>query len=566
MVHVTFNEKVECHQYSSTHTEDLPDDDKDDAPDAGPSNVRAQSGPKYTAEFLKGLRYGPHTETCPDAIMNSGIRKLATDAFWNRTGKSVPSRQQYPQNYRGQRRNPHQLTPFYSTYNQPNNGGNRDWLNQPIEPIGSSHYTRRHFAMAEYPDNFAYNKNYILSDGQHHNQKSASDSKSSNEEEALPLWVSEGPTSQTDYVELHGFEGPDMQEHHEHNNRNDLLACVDCNVSGGPTSGTSSNNGSPPAKSTPAKVTFNDSQRTKRPYAGRHPNWQNNSDNRQGGVAPLLNEIFKNFSAPQNQSNLRGLTPIVSVQDLESTLLYDRLKFRQMVAQMQQNMIYRNRMYALNEPIPNASQVLSEIDKILRSSNDPVYKRPEVRTLTKNIVESVIPPVNIMNLLKDPLTEPHNRETIQAALKVITQAKQNAAKAMKTHTPTESELRAHMDAILQDAIIKKRMENLSNELMKGPFQQGGRNLPNQSFHHLFRPNDAGRFEGHSQSDTRGQCQSFENGTAQVQDNNLNRWFSPNLLNKGQFPQIPSEHLRSEELENRFKQTLMGNDKKVEEVK
>lgn len=309
-----------------------------------------------------------------------------------------------------------------------------------------------------------------------------------------------------------------------------------------------------------------DSQRTKRSDAGRpNTNWQNNFDNRQSGVTPLLHEMFKNFSAPQNQSNLRGLTPIMSVQDVESTLLYDRLKFRQMVAQMQLNQnAYRNILYPLHEPLPTASQVLSEIDKILRSSNDDVYKRPEVRTLTKNIVESVIPPINIMNLLKNPLTEPQNRETIQAALKVITQAKQNASKAMKTHTPTESELRAHMDAILQDAIIKKRMENLSNELMKGQYQQGGRNFPNQSMNHLFRPNNAGRFEGYSQSDTRGQCQSYENGSAQVQEN-LNLWFSKNLLNERQFLPIPSETVRSEELENKIKETLMGHDKGVKEV-
>lgn len=478
-----------------------------------------------------------------------------------------------------------------------NNGGYREnsvWTHGPI----GSRYTRFHTNPSMgYGNDFVYNKGYIPPDvAQRHNAKSPFDSKNSNEEEAIPEWYHQGPTSQNDFVELHGFDGPEMQEMHQHHNKNDQLGCADCNVSGGPTSGSSSNNGSPPAKSTPAKVTFNgknetlnllnvklaisinffpfssicslDSHRMKRPDAGRHTNWQNNYDNRQGAVTTLLSEMFKNFSAPQNQSNLRGLTPIISVQDVESTLLYDRLKFRQMVAQMQQtqNVIHRNLLYPLNEPVPAAAQVLSEIDKILRSSNDPIYKRPEVRTLTKNIIESVIPPVNIMNLLKNPLTEPHSRETIQAALKIITQAKQNAAKAMKTRPPTDAELRAHMDAILQDAIIKKRMENLSNELMQGHGQQGGRNFPNQSFQQLFRPNDAGRSEGHSQSDTRGQCQSFENGTAQVQENNFNRWFSQPLLNKGQYPPIPSKPLRSDELESKIKHAMMGDETKAEEVK
>lgn len=274
-----------------------------------------------------------------------------------------------------------------------------------------------------------------------------------------------------------------------------------------------------------------------------------------------MNEFFKSFAgAQQHQSNVRGAAPFVSVQDVESSLLYDRLKFRQMVAQMQTQNLCNSLMYPLHAPIPNAAQVLSEIDKILRTSNDPIYKRPEVRALTKSIVEAVIPPINMMKLLKNPLTEPQNRETIQAALNIISQAKLNAAKSMKSHVPTESELRAHMDAIMQDAIIKKRMENLNNELLKTPYQQGARNF--QTFQQMFRPNAAGRFENHSQSDSRGQCQSFENGSAQ--ENNLNRWFSPNLLNKGPngLLQMPTESLRSEDLENKFKQTLKCSEKEA----
>lgn len=242
-----------------------------------------------------------------------------------------------------------------------------------------------------------------------------------------------------------------------------------------------------------------------------------------------------------------------------------------MVAQMHTQNLCRNRnlVNPQQEPIPSAKQILSEIDKILQSSSDPVYKRPEVRALIKNIVEAVIPPMNIFNILKNPLTEPQNVETIQSALKIITQAKQNATNAMKkTHKPTESELRAHMDAIMQDAILKKRMENLSNELLKGSYQPGGRNFaPNQSqsFHQLFRQNNAGRFENHSQSETRGQCQSFENGITLAQENYLNRWFSPTLLHKGltgELPQTPNDPLRSEELESAIQQKFMGNEKEV----
>lgn len=290
MVHVTFNEKVECHQYSSAHTETQPNnrhDDKNDATNAVPSSVGGKLPPRYTAEFLKGLRYGPHTQTCPVALINSGLRKDAVEPFSSRF-KSVHSRlSTYLPNSSnfskknlfwstflkqtrkfitgGQRQRP--LTSYYSTYNQPNGGRNRDngsnppWMFQPIEPIGTSQYTSRHMAtntMQEFRDNIGYNRNSTSEFGhRRQNAKSSSNSKYLNDENNKPEWYSNGPTSQTDCIELHGFEGPEMPEHHEHHSRNDQLGCVDCNVSGGPTSGTSSNNGSPPAKSTPAKVTFN---------------------------------------------------------------------------------------------------------------------------------------------------------------------------------------------------------------------------------------------------------------------------------------------------------------------
>lgn len=305
---------------------------------------------------------------------------------------------------------------------------------------------------------------------------------------------------------------------------------------------------------------FTDAQRNKRPPSGRSNIWQNNFDNRQNIGAPLLNEFFKNFPANQNKSNLRVMPQ--SVEDVESQILYEKIKFRHMVGQMQAQQRY------LQEPVPSAAQILIEIDKIIRTSTEAVYKRPEVRILIKNIIESVIPPLNLMNLLQSPSTETHNREAIVAAIKLYTIAKQNALTAMKTRMPTDAELRAHMDAILQDAIIKKRMENLKNELLKMPYQQGGRNLSNQaqSFHQMFAPNTVGRLPIHSQSDFRGQSQPVENVPTAVLDNNLNRWFSPSLLNKGlsrELPQLPiSDPLRVDELESSIKQKLKGNEKDV----
>lgn len=284
-------------------------------------------------------------------------------------------------------------------------------------------------------------------------------------------------------------------------------------------------------------------------------------DNRQHIGTPLLNELFKNYSKVQNQSNLRGLTPLVSVQDLESALVYEKLKFQQMLVHSQIPDLNRNHLYHIREPIPHATQVLAEVDKILQTSNDSVYKRREVRELTKNILESVIRPISLMNLLKNPLMESQNRETIQAALKIIAQAKENATKAMKMHKPTESELRLHMDAIMQDAILKKRIETY-NELLKSQNPQSEKIY--QTFHQMFRPNAAGRFENRAQGDSRGQYQSFENGSTLSQENYLNRWFSQSLLNKGPggLPQIPSESLRSEELEKKIKHALMCNEKDI----
>lgn len=73
--------------------------------------------------------------------------------------------------------------------------------------------------------------------------------KKSNDEDGFPEWYTYGPTSMNDRIELVSFD-EDLENH----TRNDQLGCVDGNISIGPTSGASSNNGSPPAKSTPAKV------------------------------------------------------------------------------------------------------------------------------------------------------------------------------------------------------------------------------------------------------------------------------------------------------------------------
>ncbi len=144
--------------------------------------------------------------------------------------------------------------PYFGN-NQNNYGGcNSEEMNTPIEPVGSSRYTgqNRNFQNRnpDHADNFPFNSNLMPDFAQRFEQK-----KNSNEEDE-PEWFRAGPTSPNDCIDLHGFEGP-SQDNHDNHTRNEQLGCVDGNISGGPTSGASSNNGSPPAKSTPAKVTFN---------------------------------------------------------------------------------------------------------------------------------------------------------------------------------------------------------------------------------------------------------------------------------------------------------------------
>lgn len=69
MVHVTFNEKVECHQYSPTHPEGIqPLDDRNRPVEVASSSVQRQSSLKYNMKFLKNLRDTSLSRGCPDVV------------------------------------------------------------------------------------------------------------------------------------------------------------------------------------------------------------------------------------------------------------------------------------------------------------------------------------------------------------------------------------------------------------------------------------------------------------------------------------------------------------------
>lgn len=281
MVHVTFNEKVECHQYSPMPTQT----------ELGTPDERGRTVLKYSTDFLKGLKTNPLSQICPDVVKTAiaeGKGWTGNDPFpvmvrqppvplGRSAQKSVFARPQNPPNpsklassnksfdffFKLLKRNSSNTGPMrrhepYFPNNQTHFGGqSRNELFVPIEPIGSSRYTSQYTNQyRNYP-----NRNYVpettnfpcnlLPDFAQQRYQKASEIKDANEDEAEPEWYRGGPTSPNDFIELHGFDGPGHQDSH---NRNDQLGCVDGNVSGG---AASSNSGSPPAKSTPAKVSFN---------------------------------------------------------------------------------------------------------------------------------------------------------------------------------------------------------------------------------------------------------------------------------------------------------------------
>ncbi len=95
--HVTFNENVECHQYSPTFAAMQPNLRND--------SVRAPRL-KYSVEFLKGLQNTAASKICPDAVQN-GIREgkewaggyHQTFPMSRSTNRSVFSRPFNPPNY-----------------------------------------------------------------------------------------------------------------------------------------------------------------------------------------------------------------------------------------------------------------------------------------------------------------------------------------------------------------------------------------------------------------------------------------------------------------------------------
>lgn len=113
MVHVTFNEKVECHQYSPipTHTEEMQsnnrNNDRSDIEGATSSSVPGQSRIKYNITFLKDLRDSALSQACPDVVTKGieGNKEWAGKEYFPLSSArpilkgSVFSRQPYPQNF-----------------------------------------------------------------------------------------------------------------------------------------------------------------------------------------------------------------------------------------------------------------------------------------------------------------------------------------------------------------------------------------------------------------------------------------------------------------------------------
>lgn len=114
MVHVTFNEKVECHQYSpipTTHTEEMQpnhrNNDRNPTEEATSSSVSGQSRIKYNLKFLMDLRESDLSKTCPDVIKKAieenkgwtGSDPISTSSGRPILKGSVFSRQPYTYNF-----------------------------------------------------------------------------------------------------------------------------------------------------------------------------------------------------------------------------------------------------------------------------------------------------------------------------------------------------------------------------------------------------------------------------------------------------------------------------------
>lgn len=88
MVHVTFNEKVECHQYSPTHPEEIQSNNRNDDVKHPAGVTSSQSRLKYNIRFLKNLQNGPLSQACPD-IVKKGIEEKQG---WTGTEPLPPSK------------------------------------------------------------------------------------------------------------------------------------------------------------------------------------------------------------------------------------------------------------------------------------------------------------------------------------------------------------------------------------------------------------------------------------------------------------------------------------------
>lgn len=72
MVHVTFNEKVECHQYTPAPTENTPPANRNENMDRmevlASTNMQGQTRFSYDAQFLRSLKTNPLSNICPDVV------------------------------------------------------------------------------------------------------------------------------------------------------------------------------------------------------------------------------------------------------------------------------------------------------------------------------------------------------------------------------------------------------------------------------------------------------------------------------------------------------------------
>lgn len=374
------------------------------------------------------------------------------------------------------------------------------------------------------------------------------DHTKSDAHEEEPEWVSCGPTSKHDVIELHGFDGAS----HENVSMNDGKK----KDSDGKSihSSPSHTNASPPARSTPAKwkkdadepakedeyFNFEDFLKLELPHAG-HISKENDlvAGSGNGNGESRFQRWFRRDSPPQKSSRVQNSctsehffemmqkkklpaisnlvstsTKFRSVEELEAGIAQRKPQpntpvnefetFRKLLNQMSNQNNDHNRGNPINiyELINRNSQELLQY----QIAQQLVLKRPDAQMLLQRLTNGEINQLHLLAMLCNVNTTQYDRDTLIAVINVCNESQrimqQNQLRAHQLRqghgrTPTSQELRYHTQAIMQGAMMKKQFEDQFRKVQTGKMNTFGQNnrmnqrvsfISNQLFRYSFHVN------------------------------------------------------------------------------